>query len=449
MDDIVLNIDFSLLVGIFILVGVTYFLSIRQAIYAWFDPMFIYFVFNTAAISLVLYLYFKGDIKPFYLYTFLSSIIGFIVGIRLGNVKVSIPVSGLQTADFYKHAVTLDILLFLLTFFLVLSNGILFIVKGTVPILSSNPSDAKVILYEGGWGIVRRWNFIFTSLSTAIIFVKLANPVTKTSRNKKLFLIISLVIVVMVLISTGSKSALVRVITSFFPMYFIHVVLNKYSGSGIALNNYLKYIKKFILWMLIAAVAYMFLVLFLSYGDGNVLTSLLIRLVSAGDAFFYYYVFDLNHYFNKAPVDFITNIFNPLLGMIRLVDYEYPIGAYMISYVYDLPLRAFGPNAQFPIEGLVYFGPYGAWLYAFFLGMIISLVRTRLLKGILKSPGQLNLVIYVLISTLIMSSPTESSLFSTQFIDLFFYGIPLFLASLIIKEALRLDFKQPYHYKVA
>lgn len=432
IDEIFLNFDFNKFIAINIIVLVIYLLIIKKIIYTWFDPLLIYAVFNATAITLVIYLYLTGEIKLFYFITFSSSCIGFLLGLRLGHVKNIRLSNSVTPAVFLNYAGALDIFLFFIVAILVFSNALLFTVKGTVPLLSSNPSDAKVLLYEGGWGIVRRFNFIFTTIGAAIIFIKLVNPVSTTSAAKKNYLYGGLFLILLVLISSGSKGAVLKLASIFFPAYLINKKLYN-RKLNFKINDYLKVINKATLFIFGIAAAYMFTIVFLTVGEnGQVMEALLVRIIAAGDTFFFFYTGDLDHYFVNSPFDFIAHILNPLLAMIRVEEYENPIGSYILYHAIDHPISSFGPNAQHPIEGLIYFGPYLAWFYSLCVGLFIGIVRTRWLSVILKSPNQLNMLIYVIVSSMVVTIATESALFSTQLLDIVFYGIPLFAVSLVV-----------------
>jgi hypothetical protein len=235
----------------------------------------------------------------------------------------------------------------------------------------------------------------------------------------------------------GSKGSLINIFNSLFGvaminLYYKGVQVDKGDTSKINLKT----LKSFGKYVFIIAVAYMFLVIVKTGVETSATNSFLTRMVGTGDTYYYFYVYDLYHSFNLSPVDYLLHIINPILGFLRLAPYEFPIGAYMLTYAFNVPLSSFGPNAQHPIEGLLYFGKYGTFFYSFGVGYLISFLRLSLLHKVLKNPNFLQLGLYITLASIAVSAATEINFFLLLFYDVLIFGAPLFLLSLAIKNYL-------------
>ena len=91
MDTVVSHIDPIWYLSIFLAVFIVYVFLLKTAIFSWYDPLFIYIIFNSFSIALVTYLYFIEDnIDTFYYATFLISTLFFVSGILFGNRKLKV-----------------------------------------------------------------------------------------------------------------------------------------------------------------------------------------------------------------------------------------------------------------------------------------------------------------------------------------------------------------------
>jgi hypothetical protein len=312
---------------------------------------------------------------------------------------------------------------------LLVANILLFAIKGNIPILSDNPSEARVLLYTGGFGIVRRINFTLLTVAIAIILLKLFHPCIKVKKRKKFLLYLKLFIVFLIVFSNASRAALLLFLTvSFYVMMINRLAKN---------HAFIKQINKFAITFFCLAVAYMFLVVYLSYNNSSSLQPIITRFVSAGDVFYFFYVYDILDSFRYNFFDFVYRSLNPLLGMLRIVNYEQPIGSLVLFYSIGLEPMGFGPNSQHHLEGLLFFGKYFFWLYSFGVGYIIAFTRTGLLLRLKKNPHQLNLLFYIIFSSMILSIATESSLFLLEFYDALIFLTPVIITSLIVSDAVK------------
>lgn len=440
MQDLVFSFNIQQMVIIFSMIFPLYYILVKRQIYFIFDPLLIFVIFNSMSITLVIYLYYNNMIKFDYFIFFILSILAFIIGIQLGGIN-KLKFNETNSKRFFSnYSLLLDIALIIVTVILILANLFLFIKKGTLPIFSENPTEAKVKLYTGGYGIIRRINFALSYFAITIPLLKLFHPYLKISYHKKVYYSIILFISTLIIISMGSKSSLLLVLNLLFAVLMINIqfksnLIEQYNG----LINHVK-IKKWAKKILLLSLGFVFLILFLTGNETSMFDSLFVRLVMSGDTFYFFYVYDLEPFFHHHYIDYISHVTNVFTSMIRLTDYEYPIGVLIMNYSIGLPIDkevSFGPNAQYPVEGLIYFGRYGMLVYAFIIGYIISFFRVKFLARVIRKPSFLFLMIYCIISTMIITIATDVTYFFTVFFDIVLYGIILFSFSLIINKLVK------------
>lgn len=441
MQDIVFSFDLLTLALLFCLVFPIYWWILRKQVYFWFDPLLVFVFFNSISIAFVIYLYFfMHTIKLEYFISFSTCILGFIAGVLFGGRR-GIPdwkhdrlKEETTAGSSNKYSLLVDVFMIICLLIMFFSNALMLIVKGTLPIFSENPSEAKIILYTGGWGIVRRINFALVNYVLAIPLIKLFHPSIKVTQKKAFFYLFCLLLCVLILMTMGSKSTLLNILSLLFGVLLINrsfgVSINQRLNSVLNTTLILKYAK----YTFFFAVLFMVLVLVLSGAQTSTGDSLITRLVASGDVFYFFYVFDLSPSFHKMPLDYIPHILNPILGMFRLADYEFSVGVYTLYYAIGLPMDAlavFGPNAQHPIEGLVYFGIFGAPFYSFFIGYVVSFARIGMLRILGPFPNWFGLVSYLILSSIILTGATDFPLLMQILYDELIYGaIVLIVAAL-------------------
>ncbi|HEY6142135.1 MAG TPA: hypothetical protein VIV55_01725 [Flavobacterium sp.] len=379
------------------------------------------------------------SIKLMYFISFTTCFVGFILGMLFGGRKGlphwNLRLKGEGTINYSHHySLLIDVFMVLSLFIMLSSNIIMLVAKGTLPIFSSNPSEAKMILYTGGWGIVKRINFSLVNFVLAIPLIKLLHPSIQLTSKKRIFYLWCLFLCVLVLLSMGSKSSLLILLNILFALFIVNRIYGVSISDKITPLKNISLIFKYAKKTFVGAIFFMFIVIVLSGVETSSSDSLITRVVSSGDVFYFFYVFDILNDFDYTVLDYIPHFFNPLLGMLRLAEYEFGIGVYVLNYAAGLPMDAnavFGPNAQYPIEGLVYFGIYGAPFYSFLVGSIISYTRVGLLKKIGCYPNCFTFMIYVVLSSLIVTMGTDVPLFMQLFFDHLIFGTLIMFLSLI------------------
>lgn len=443
MQDIVLSFNLATLTFIFIIVFPIHFLLLSKQIFYWFDPLLLFIFFNSVSISLVYYLYLSlHTINLGYFISFNLCTFAFISGINWGGrggllVK---PSYVLPATTIKKYSLLINIFMIVCLFIMVFSNLLMLVFKGTLPIFSSNPSEAKILLYTGGWGFVKRINLSMANYLLAIPLIKIFHPSIQINIKQKFFYVCCILACILILISMGSKSSLLSILNILFAIVLINRISDKLLITSIKslLNKIV--ILKWTKYIFFFTLIFIIFIISLSGVETTLSDSVLTRLISAGDIYYFFYVYDIASDFHHTALDYIPHFFNPLLGMFRISEYEFPLGVYVLHYAINTPMDAFaifGPNGQYPIEGLVYFGKYGAPIYSFFVGYLISYVRIRLLQKIRLHPNYLFLMIYTILCSLIVTMATDVQLFVQILFDLLVFGIVILFISLSLLPLLK------------
>jgi len=126
------------------------------------------------------------------------------------------------------------------------------------------------------------------------------------------------------------------------------------------------------------------LLVILSSTNEGAIQGAALRFLGSGDIYFFWYGFDLSSTLSSfKPLEFIIYLVSPLLGMLGVVGYEYPIGAIVMHEATNYPLSSFGPNAQLPVLLSMFFASY-SYIVSGLFGIIFYLLRTRSYKLINK-----------------------------------------------------------------
>jgi hypothetical protein len=169
-----------------------------------------------------------------------------------------------------------------------------------------------------------------------------------------------------------------------------------------------------------------------------------VRFIGNGDAFYYFYVYDLKEVFEYSPIQYLSDNINPLLSLLKLSEYNTALGERIITESIGLVTGGFGVNAQYPIVGLIYFGFGGFWAYSLIIGYVVSSFRTKLLEFVLKKPHQLNLLFYMICAYEVLKLPVDPSLFLEWFYSTIILATPVFLYAQLFSRSQLKSSKQAH-----
>lgn len=415
--------DFKELYIVLIQASLTFlglYLIYKRQIFSFFDPLFFFIL--TQAFSIVLAFMQIKDIS--YLLNFLLCQLSFAAGFILltRKLKKNELVDDLNNTWGVKEHhfwVYFSIIGFIVILF---SNIYLISIKGII-VLNDDPTSGKVEAFEtgGGLGAVRRINWgLLNLVNLSVIYLY-----AKSAKKKYLFM---LLILTLITVSGGSKSSL---------LVYVNIIALLGVFKSFSLSSTYKIINKAKAPILaVGALLAVFILASKSENLSDAFLALGIRFLYFGDIIFYYYDNDSVKYFQQLDfLDFFKYEFNSLLGLLRLVPYKNPLGYDMVAYSLinqDLGDSKLGPNLPYYVKGHIFFGAFGAILYAFFVGVVVGKARAILYR---KNRNNTLCIIVIYINTLIFTYPQDSALTCSLLIDtLIFSSIPLFLSLCLIHE---------------
>jgi hypothetical protein len=295
--------------------------------------------------------------------------------------------------------------IFLLFLLLLVANGWLGATAG-FPIFADDPSSAKFSVYDQGLGLVRRINSgvgVFVSAGALLLAVR--------GRHKVIFGSIFGVCLLLASLS-GSKGAL---------LIFVQMIGLIVYRKDLISEQIAKRLRFFSIFLLVVALTLAVAVLYVVSKNWGVATvGFLQRILLQGDSIIYYYnprVFP--HFASFGPMDFITMLLNPVLGGLRIVPYDFPLGYQMINYFWGGTLESdhvFGPNTPFFIAGHIYFGSFFGVIYCGIVGYFVASIRRLFLEAQRSSP--LQLIWFLTLGIMVYNLLAEVNLFTGPLLDM-------------------------------
>jgi hypothetical protein len=287
----------------------------------------------------------------------------------------------------------------------IIAANLLLWVRVGVPAFSDNPTLAKGELYEGGFGFVRRLNWglgIFSLFGSFLIFFH-------SPRSFWPGALWALFLAGLMLVAAlgGGKGSLL-------PALYVIGLLTAHQGAAIG-GARLRSARSLLLALAPLALAAALAILWIEAGSlGGAAQKLVIRLFYFGDVMLYWGDDDLRREITSrySASGYPAHLFNSLLGMFRIVDYQVPIGNEMVNYtlgVGDELAAALGPNTPFYVMGQLFFGSFGGLIYAFSVGLIFGAIRRVFIAASFRRP--LHFCIWGTIVILSVALPTEDALF--------------------------------------
>lgn len=401
-----------------------YFLAYRRYIYSILDPLFIY-VF-TISFSSVLIIYTLSDQPAYVIHFFLCHIflyVGFLITVYWlrDYSKQELPIK--IPSQFFDFE-TLRIVVYLLFAFYFLANVVLFYTTGFA-LLNDDPTIAKVENFTKGFGIIRKINTSIGSFLTAgLLFFILA--------KLRWIDIFALFIVIILTALEGSKSSLLRILITFVLLGNHPLFLHR--------NEILNKIKLVIPLGILAVLGVFFTVLFKENSDyEQVVFAFVRRLLYGADATLYFYMPVNEQYFAQFHFwQYPSHLFNQILGFLRLVMSNEAFGNIMVANAFpNMTGTIVGPNTPYYIEGQIFFGYYGAFIYSAVVGGCYAFIRQYFFFA--KYYSAFWLIIICCICQQASGLYVEVTMFITSAFDTFFFVLPVYLiVNLAIHGRLRM-----------
>lgn len=395
MDDFDLS---KLLLYLLSAFGVQWF-CLRRHIFGVFDPLLYYVVSSAFAVTLSV----LTVNNPAMLWRLIIYFSFFWAGFCMTCTRAPLPLPArrvnVDDIDFFVKLVVVGVIA------MIVLNAIGWISRG-IPLLSDNPSTAKVDTLTGGLGFIRRFNW---GVGVFVLIGSLYWLLTKRSVAAAAVLtIVSLMIAL-----GGSKSALA-------PLLFAAGLYTTRPFQSKNTADFSRHLRRAFPVIALLAIVPVFAVLLVeNEGFQLAVSALMIRLLYFGDVMLYWDQQDVrNALAGLGPLDYPGHLLNGITGFLRVTSYDMPLGTIMVNTTLDRFAEfdlSIGPNTPFYVKGEIFFGPFLAPLYAFGVGSLFKWFRALFFRYSGRS-----LTRYCALATLVTlagSLPIEDSLFVAQLFD--------------------------------
>ena len=392
---------------VFIVTGFVQYVLVRKRISSIADPL-AYFVM-TSAFSLALGCFASDDpwvVARIFVY-FACFYVGF--NFAAGRARLALPPIEIHGNIRQFRAVVITCCVVYVGF-----NALVWAKSGVI-LLSEDPTLQKSEAYAGGFGFVRRMNW---SVGVFVLIASLYCWLWERSAIAAL----ALMIAVLTALTGGGKGSLLPAV--FGIGLFIAKPFATLQGHDDAAR-----LRRVIPVLLSLASIPVAIVLISEHGAVlEAIDAFVVRLFYFGDVLLYWGQETVRHHFAElGPIDYVRNTFGSVLGALRMIDYDIPIGNQFVQHTLPTGVdfsESLGPNLPFYVRGELYFGPLFAPLHAFAVGFIFG----RLRKLFLAYRGR-SLLTYSLLSSTVaisVSLPTDEGLAVGQAFDFAMFFLPIY-----------------------
>lgn len=406
--------------GVALFFGLIYLFLCRKNLVSILDPLIFFIISITFTSTIVVF----TVSNPVYIFQFFSFIFLFFIGLnyyKIKNIRVH-PGEVLKINS--PNFAILEISIIIISFVYILGNIYFFSLAG-IPFFSDSPTESKIMnYYQFNFAWLRRINWGIGSFMNIISLVF----VFFSKKYKKLFLVITLANIFINLFQGGKGSILV------YLTILVLLVNNQYFKNYINFTKVpTKYKISFVLFLILGVFSAIYVLMIESKDHTNPLFVVMQKLYFFGDIIIYFYrPVNLEYFKDYNPVDYLSHVLNPILGLLRLAPYETPFGHiilknYLLKYQGIELKTLIGPNSYFYIEGFIFFGIFGGMIYSFLLGILISYIRYTFFK----TKTILKFCILLFLNVFIFRLPMDISYYITTLLDSI-YGFIFILPLAII-----------------
>lgn len=331
----------------------------RRFTLSWYDPLRYAVVFAMLANVIPPFLWVTQQMATEMLIYFILSETAFWLGIAT-FVRKRAPLSDIGIHN-EEHFV---FYFFIVCFTLYVTFTLLSYVMFGIP-LFMDKSRLSVFSGSGGFGILQRFNNFFSYFVIFYIFHMLHKKTHKT------FCYLSIVLVTMFLIFSGSKSKFLMLLFAYFGYKLFYLSKTPHTS------------KRIIIYLGVGVLLALFVISFQVSRQGgeafDSVVALITRFVASGDCYFYAYPNDV--YQSVELGNKFQYLFSGLLTSMRLVSYEDispSIGVQLTEITRPyLAGENTGPNSRMPILSYLLFG-WGGIIFAYIAGWVTSFCMFRL-----------------------------------------------------------------------
>lgn len=373
---------------IFFSVTIVYYLLLKGCVSSIFDPLF-YYVVSSVFASFVAVAYWQvGLINDSDFYWIVFCTFCFYFGLRIVNSKSSMPNRTISTTPPRKFIMGLF-------FFLIINQFTIYSIFG-IPLFM----DSRLTQFSeaGGWGVISRLSSVLMPYILFCVFV------LHEGKPKRIFFYGIVIALVVFMVLSGSKSAIVNV---FWSSYV----------SGCLFGSIRKKISKI---YFIFALFVSLLVLMFQNGSYEILPGIVqfgIRLLAYGDVYSYAYINNVIE--DVAHKDYFALIY-PLLQPLRIVSSDVlPIpGFELYKYVYGLNDVSTGPNPRLPVYFDFFYNRF-FFVIPFLIGLALGYTRRLLFMSV--CGWECKVILYLLYLCL-CTSETDPIFSAVFFFNIMFFG---------------------------
>lgn len=346
-----------------VLFSFIYIIIMKRKQIALFSP-FIFVIYNSLSADVnMFFLYSLGKVseKNFF-YFFIGEFLFFLAFIiKLPKVKFNVESNTKNKGLYNINDNNYSYIFFFITFLLFIFNKLMIYRSIGIPILMSSRNDMSS--KGGGTGIFLRIDEIVSAIliyyMTYFLFIK---------KEHKLFSKITLIVYVLTILLSASKSGVLGFLCSVFSVIFLYrnvnpEPLNKWNRS---------LFKLIILASLFLIIG--FVIQYSGYSINELFAKIGVRLLSQGDAVFL--GFPKENFKQVESSGFFRVFFSDLLVTFRILPSQFSIPSighelYVIATGFDYNS---GSVATHQIFGLIEFGYIGGWAFSFFCGLLTNII---------------------------------------------------------------------------
>ncbi|NDP22399.1 MAG: oligosaccharide repeat unit polymerase [Paludibacter sp.] len=350
-----------------VIVFFVYFIVFKKYYISVLDPFTFTCFFSAMAITVPVFLFFVNEITVRLFISFVLTQLFFFLGFRIFSPIEINKIEPRKKLDIDGQEIRFIKWFFIIIGFTNVSLQLFSYKLVGIPLLA----ESRLGIYGESGGINNLLKRILEVTSQCYIFLTIFFIYLEHKNLLfKVYTTISIVIIVVFSVLSGSKGAFMTFGLAFF-IYALYAV--KWGDFSIFFT-----IKKFIIKFGVVALLLALVVIALSEESGNPFIFLLFRIGQSGDV---YYMAYPNEIVDKIPsLNWFIGLFaSPLslFGLIPRAMIPDPMGYFIMQYHYpNIEFR--GPNARMNILSYVYFGIIYSPIYCFIIGGLLSFFRNRL-----------------------------------------------------------------------
>lgn len=294
------------------------------------------------------------------------------------------------------------------------ANAMMWLNSGVI-LFADDPSLQKSEAYAGGLGIVRRFNWgVGTFTLIASIYWVLS--------ERRVLSMLTTIVVSLIAMTGGGKSALLPAI------FAVGLYLTRPFAS-VDKTDYDSRLRSLVPLLFGIALVPVLIVLVIENGSlKGAFDAFILRLFYFGDVLLFWgQDFVRSGFSNLGPIDYFKDTFGSILGGLRLIPYEIPMGNQFVQYTLpagtDFP-ESIGPNLPFYVRGELYLGIIVAPLYSFCVGATVGCLRRCFIRYHGHSLLSYSMLAFVVITSFTL--PLQEELAIGQFFDFALLLIPIY-----------------------